>query len=309
MLEEAKYERIGYKEYKSMPDYYGKYLTPACVTVSQISCMMGLIKDYRFADGGCITNVAETGVNIGLTDFYMLRVGAKYNKNFHLWGIEKIDQPNMGSVVRKEATNEEKSHWDFCVGKTVYDIESFMPEDTQLDMIFIDGAHAHPYPLIDLVYLLPYMRKDGLILFHDCEYYPLDGELGNSYIFTSWIGEKYLNRNINNDNMLSLLRSSLAENITNGAWAVVDRACSWWIKNGKTTDEDELKESIQKDLKFFQNNKVSSVVNSTLQAFLKDSTEGIKLETIITDGYRSYPEIIESLGAKHNSAHFISCKI
>ena len=81
---------------------------------------------------------------------------------------------------------------------------------------------------------------------------------------------------INNDNMLSLLRSSLAENITNEAWAVVDRACSWWIKNGKTTDEDELKESIQKDLKFFQNNKVSSVVNSTLQAFLKDSTEDIR---------------------------------
>lgn len=81
---------------------------------------------------------------------------------------------------------------------------------------------------------------------------------------------------INNDNMLSLLRSSLAENITNEAWAVVDRACSWWIKNGKTTDEDELKESIQKDLKFFQNNKVSSIVNSTLQAFLKDSTEDIR---------------------------------
>jgi hypothetical protein len=81
---------------------------------------------------------------------------------------------------------------------------------------------------------------------------------------------------INNDNMLSLLRSSLAENITNEAWAVVDRACSWWIKNGKTTDEDELKESIQKDLKFFQNNKVSSVVNSTLQTFLKGSTEDIR---------------------------------
>ena len=46
-----------------------------------------------------------------------------------------------------------------------------------------------------------------------------------------------------------------------------------------------------------------------IEKFLKDSTEGIKLETIITDGYRSYPEIIESLGAKHNSAHFISCKI
>lgn len=201
MLEEAKYERIGYEEYKGMPDYYSRYLTPACVTVSQISCIMGLIKEYRFADGSRINNVAETGVNIGLTDFYMLRVGTKYNDDFHLWGIEKIDEGNMGSVVKKEATDEEKAHWDFCIGKTVYDIESFMPEGVKLDMVFIDGAHAHPYPLIDLVFLLPYMRRDGLILFHDCEYYPLDGELGNSYIFTSWIGEKYLNRNINNVKM------------------------------------------------------------------------------------------------------------
>lgn len=81
---------------------------------------------------------------------------------------------------------------------------------------------------------------------------------------------------VNNDKMLSLLRSSLAENITSEAWAVVDRSCSWWVKHGKTTDENELKESIQKDLKFFQNNTVSSVVNRTLQAFLSESTEDIR---------------------------------
>lgn len=81
---------------------------------------------------------------------------------------------------------------------------------------------------------------------------------------------------VNNDKMLSLLRSSLAANITSEAWAVVDRSCSWWVKHGKTTDENELKESIQKDLKFFQNNTVSSVVNRTLQAFLSESTEDIR---------------------------------
>jgi len=41
-----------------------------------------------------------------------------------------------------------------------------------------------------------------------------------------------------------------------------------------------------------------------IEKFLKDSTEGIKLENIITDGYRSYPEIIESLGAKHQLCTF-----
>ena len=38
--------------------------------------------------------------------------------------------------------------------------------------------------------------------------------------------------------------------------------------------------------------------------FLKVSTADIKLDTIITDGYRSYPEIIERLGAKHQLCTF-----
>lgn len=41
-----------------------------------------------------------------------------------------------------------------------------------------------------------------------------------------------------------------------------------------------------------------------IEMFLKVSTADIKLDTIITDGYRSYPEIIERLGAKHQLCTF-----
>jgi len=41
-----------------------------------------------------------------------------------------------------------------------------------------------------------------------------------------------------------------------------------------------------------------------IEMFLKESTANIKLDTIITDGYRSYPEIIEGLGAKHQLCTF-----
>lgn len=46
---------------------------------------------------------------------------------------------------------------------------------------------------------------------------------------------------IKNDVMLSNLTLELASNITNESWRYVDSACSYWIKYGKTTDEDELK--------------------------------------------------------------------
>ena len=41
-----------------------------------------------------------------------------------------------------------------------------------------------------------------------------------------------------------------------------------------------------------------------IEKFLIKSTEGIELNTIITDGHRSYPEIIERLGAKHQLCTF-----
>lgn len=41
-----------------------------------------------------------------------------------------------------------------------------------------------------------------------------------------------------------------------------------------------------------------------IEKFLKELTDGIKLKTIITESYRSYPEIIERLGAKHQLCTF-----
>lgn len=41
-----------------------------------------------------------------------------------------------------------------------------------------------------------------------------------------------------------------------------------------------------------------------IEKFLTESTKGIKLNTIITDGHRSYPEIIERIGAKHQLCTF-----
>ena len=41
-----------------------------------------------------------------------------------------------------------------------------------------------------------------------------------------------------------------------------------------------------------------------IEKFFRQYTDGIKLETIITDGYSSYNEIIEKLGAKHQLCTF-----
>ena len=42
----------------------------------------------------------------------------------------------------------------------------------------------------------------------------------------------------------------------------------------------------------------------TIKKYLKESLKGLKLNTIITDGYSAYPEIIKEIGAKHHSCTF-----
>ena len=42
----------------------------------------------------------------------------------------------------------------------------------------------------------------------------------------------------------------------------------------------------------------------TIKKYLKESLKGLKLNTIITDSYSAYPEIIKEIGAKHHSCTF-----
>ena len=42
----------------------------------------------------------------------------------------------------------------------------------------------------------------------------------------------------------------------------------------------------------------------TLKKFFKESLKGLKIKTIVTDGYKAYEEIIEELGAKHQKCVF-----
>ena len=42
----------------------------------------------------------------------------------------------------------------------------------------------------------------------------------------------------------------------------------------------------------------------TIKKYFKESLKGLKLNTIITDGYSAYPEIIEEIGSKHHSCTF-----
>lgn len=122
---------------------------------------------------------------------------------------------------------------------------------------------------------------------------------------------------LNNDRRLSKLISLLSEDITKQAWSCVESACSYWIHNGNTTDEDELKGIVENRLGRFQNNKVPKIVNNTLQNFINTSSEDIRKQmNEIISRYAPGREIsstttvrIENLDAINNSLSNMSAVI
>lgn len=195
------YEIVGKKMFDAVEYDYETQKDTTCATESQIGYLMGLIKNHKFNDGKFIKKVAEVGVSSGMTSMYMLKAG-KNRQDFLLYGIEKATGEYYGHCVYEGCDEKEISMWKFCPGTTTYDVKDILKDDT-LDMIFIDGMHAHPGALIDFLLLYPFMRKDGIVILHDVETYSVPSELGACYFYTAWRGDKRLNYYVDNDGKLS----------------------------------------------------------------------------------------------------------
>jgi hypothetical protein len=159
---------------------------------------MGLIKDYTFSDGHKVLNVLEIGVFNGVSSLYMLKEGVKSRgEQFQLYGIDIMpDEGFLAQAVHSDATDEEKSHYRLCAKSTTFDLEKNLG-DTKIDMVFIDGNHNHPYVVIDLINIIPFLHKESLVCLHDSFDYKVYNEWGACYIYDVWEGYKYLAQTMN----------------------------------------------------------------------------------------------------------------
>lgn len=62
-----------------------------------------------------------------------------------------------------------------------------------IDLLFIDGNHGHPWPLLDVLHLAPLARGEAWIALHDLvlpRLYPQYQTFGPAWLFAAWPGEK-----------------------------------------------------------------------------------------------------------------------
>jgi hypothetical protein len=123
---------------------------------------------------------------------YLLKTGVKYvGDSFHLYCIEKENHEQFGEAILKESTENELKHCSLNKGSTSFDLENILNSDIKLDLVFIDANHHHPWPIIDLLHILPFLHEGSIVILHDVVDNMDPNGWGPSFIFLLWGEEKY----------------------------------------------------------------------------------------------------------------------
>jgi predicted O-methyltransferase YrrM len=136
-----------------------------------------------------ISSVIELGVASGFSTAVIL-AALKDNKNdYKVLGIDNKkycyfnEQKNIGEAITDIYENE-KLDVKLILTKDL--TSKIISQYAPLDLIFIDANHRHPYPILDLLMFLPYLRDGSIIVLHDinlAKNRPEHNENGPHYLF------------------------------------------------------------------------------------------------------------------------------
>lgn len=71
------------------------------------------------------------------------------------------------------------------LGNTTFDLRSLFG-NKKFDLVFIDANHQHPFPTIDMMLVLPFVKKGGIVMHHDLRLYQKQNDargIGPKYLF------------------------------------------------------------------------------------------------------------------------------
>lgn len=124
----------------------------------------GLIADYK------PSNILEIGTAAGWAAYYMLDEAYKYDKNTQLTSIDFAESlyyditKEIGAAF-KEVEPEIYKNWNLITKSMAIDFAK--DNDKLFDFVFIDASHTHPWATLDFIAVLPFLKDDSVVVFHD----------------------------------------------------------------------------------------------------------------------------------------------
>ena len=139
---------------------------------SQANFIVYLLKKYN------PKKILELGVSAGGSSLLILDT-IKDIEDAHLYSIDYVDywykdkNKSVGFVVEEKAP-ELLNKWTLNTGNLACKfMEQICPNNIQdIDFCFIDTMHVRPGEILDFLMVLPYLKKNAVVVFHDtCLHY------------------------------------------------------------------------------------------------------------------------------------------
>lgn len=157
----------------SLSDQYHRLLTNHSDIVDHLPTFVQQIKDLN------ATKVIELGVRFGVSTIAFLH-GLEAT-NGHLWSVDgdipfsdwEDDTDLLGQYL--DGSSSTLDNWTFIhMWDTDPTLLELLPHD--VDILFIDTSHIYAETLRELTTFTSFVRPGGLILLHDTEVDPIEGE-------------------------------------------------------------------------------------------------------------------------------------
>jgi len=137
-------------EMKFLYDQVIKYNCKTCMEIGIASGVSSAI-----IVGALNQNKKNNNIDSSILYSYDLMEYCYWNRNL-----------KVGYAAEVMLRNLENYDWKVETGTTCLDLKRFHTENS-IDFIFIDANHRHPWPALDVIASLPYIRNNGIICLHD----------------------------------------------------------------------------------------------------------------------------------------------
>ncbi len=147
-------------------------------------------------------DIIEIGVASGFSSLILLQALDSYVDKGHLHSFDILENCHFNNSYTIGFAVEElaphlKQYWSLHTKSTAFDAGKLL-NGKDINFLFIDGNHYHPWPTLDLLTLIPAMSNNTHVIFHDIseEWAHEKGSYGPMLIFNLWPYEKKSQKNI-----------------------------------------------------------------------------------------------------------------
>jgi|GEM_PF-1245228 len=129
-------------------------------------------------------NIVEIGLSAGGSSCIILNAISDIDAKLYSFDYNKIwfhdndkDNGRKTGFLVEQIVPDLTPKWELYAGGVPCKYFGSLPKNG-IDIVFIDTAHINPGEHLNLLEILPYMSKNGIVIFHDTQYHTLYDDTG-----------------------------------------------------------------------------------------------------------------------------------